>query len=117
MSLFALDPPPNLAPGPFVSVFVVHEILDAEKYAAYQKISDGQALKPNHFGGEVLAFAKPPINFAVDQPALAMAVIKWPDFDSYRRWRGQPIYQQPGVPELHAQAERESVYFLPFRAS
>jgi uncharacterized protein (DUF1330 family) len=116
MSLVALDPPPDLPPGPFVSVFVVHEILDAAKYAAYQQISDGQSLKPRHFGGEVLAFAKPPINFAVAERAVAVAVIKWPNFDSYRRWRGQPVYRQPGVAELHAAAERESVYFLPLRS-
>ncbi|MBL8644732.1 MAG: hypothetical protein JNK21_12420 [Rhodospirillaceae bacterium] len=113
MSLFALEPPADLPPGPFLSVFVVHEILDAAKYAAYQQISDGQSLKPRHFGGDVVGFAKPPINFAVADSAVAVAVIKWPDFDSYRRWRGQPIYQQPGVPELHAAAERESVYFIP----
>lgn len=116
MSLTILDPPSDLPPGPFLSIFVVHEILDAEKYAAYQKISDGQALKPKQFGGEVVGFAKPPINFAVDQKALAVAVIRWPNFESYRAWRGQPIYQQSGVPELHAAAERESVYFVPIQA-
>lgn len=113
MSLTALSPPPDLPPGPFLSVFVVHAILDAEKYRAYQRISDHQALKPMHFGGEVLGFAKPPINFSVAESARAVAVIRWPDFEAYRRWRGQSVYQAPGVPELHAQAERESVYFIP----
>jgi hypothetical protein len=113
MSLTHLEPPPDLPPGPFVSVFVVHEILDAEKYAAYQKISDGESLKPHHFGGKVLAFAKPPIHFATVERAVAVAAIAWPDFEAYRRWRGQEVYRRPGVAELHAAAERESVYFVP----
>jgi hypothetical protein len=115
MSLRHFDPPADLPPGPFVSVFVVHEILDVEKYAAYQKISDGQSLKPGHFGGTVLAFAKPPIHFAAIETAVAIAVIAWPDFESYRRWRGQEVYRRPGVADLHAAAERESVYFIPVK--
>jgi hypothetical protein len=113
MSLTVLTPPRDLPPGPFLSVFVVHAVLDHDKYRAYQQISDGRALKPAHFGGEVLGFAKPPINVAAVEHAHAVAVIRWPDFDAYRRWRGQAVYQAPGVPELHAAAERESVYFLP----
>jgi uncharacterized protein (DUF1330 family) len=116
LSLVALEPPSDLPPGPFISVFVVHEILDRAAYEAYQRISDEQAVKPPAFGGRVLAFAKPPLHLAGPHPAVAVAVIAWPDFDAYRAWRGQPVYAAPGVAALHAAAERESVHLLPLRA-
>ncbi len=99
--------------GPFLSVFVVHGITDAEAYAAYQALSDGQSLKPGHFGGEVLGFSKPAFRFVGPEDAHAVAVIRWPDFAAFRAWRTQEVYSADGVAELHAQAESESVYFLP----
>lgn len=105
--------PEALKAGPFISVFVVHSIADAEAYAAYQEISDGQSLKPGAFGGEVLGFSKPVFRFVGPEDAHALAVIRWPDFESFKAWRTQPVYAAEGVADLHAKAERESVYFLP----
>lgn len=105
--------PDTVHNGPFLSVFVVHGITDAEAYAQYQAISDGKSLKPHHFGGEVLGFAKPAFRFVGPQDAHAVAVIRWPDFAAFRAWRTQKAYGADGVAELHAKAESESVYFLP----
>lgn len=99
--------------GPFISVFVVHGIKDAEVYAAYQAVSDGQSLKPKHFGGEVLGFSKPVFRFIGPEASHAVAVIRWPDFEAFKAWRTQPTYATEAVADLHAKAERESVYFLP----
>jgi hypothetical protein len=107
-----------LPPGPFVSVFVTHEILDREAFAAFQPRSDGESLKPPHFGGTVIAFARPPVVAPGGQPVVTMAVIEWPDPASFLAWRFQPLYDEAML-ELRAQAERGSVYFLPrgvFRA-
>lgn len=105
--------PESFKAGPFISVFVVHNIADAEAYERYQSISDGQSLKPVEFGGEVLGFSKPVFRFVGPEEAHAVAVIRWPDFDSFKAWRTQPVYAAEGVSDLHAQAERESVYFIP----
>lgn len=98
---------------PFISVFVVHGIADAEAYATYQTISDDQSIKPPAFGGEVLGFTKPAFRFVGPEEAHAVAVIRWPDFESFKAWRTQPTYASEGVGDLHAKAEHESVYFLP----
>lgn len=105
--------PDALKADPFISVFVVHGIRDADAYAEYQAISDGQSLKPSEFGGEVLGFSKPVFRFVGPEDAHAVAVIRWPDFESFKAWRTQPVYNADGVADLHAAAERESVYFLP----
>jgi hypothetical protein len=107
--------PDGLRAGPFLSVFVVHAVLDQEAYEQYQAISDGQSLKPDHFGGEVIGFSKPVFTFLGPEQAHAVAIIRWPGFHSFEAWRTQDVYSRPGVAELHAKAERESVYFLPCR--
>lgn len=99
--------------GPFLSVFVVHGVKDPEAYQRYQQISDGQSLKPAHFGGEVIGFSKPVFRFLGPEDAHAVAVIRWPDFESFTAWRTQDVYSGAAVADLHARAERESVYFLP----
>jgi len=105
--------PESFKTGPFISVFVVHNIAHAEAYERYQSISDGESLKPGEFGGEVLGFSKPVFRFVGPEEAHAVAVIRWPDFGSFKAWRTQPTYAAAGVSDLHARAERESVYFLP----
>jgi len=106
--------PEALKNGAFLSVFVVHGIADEDAYARYQAISDGQSHKPGVFGGQVLGFSKPAFRFVGPEDAHAVAVIRWPDFASFKAWRTQPVYAADGVADLHAQAERESVYFLPW---
>lgn len=105
--------PDEFENGPFISVFVVHGVADSEVYARYQEISDGQSRKPPEFGGEVLGFSKPVFRFVGPEEAHAVAVIRWPNFDAFKAWRTQPVYAADGVADLHAKAERESVYFLP----
>ena len=105
--------PEALKDGPFLSVFVAHKVVDRDAYKAYQAISDGQSLRPAHFGGEVLGFSKPAFRFIGPEEAQTVAVILWPNFDAFKAWRTQPVYMAEGVAELHAAAERESVYFLP----
>lgn len=107
------DVPEAFKSGAFISVFLVHGIADAEAYAAYQAVSDGKSVKPGAFGGEVLGFSKPAFRFVGPEEAHAVAVIRWPDFESFRAWRTQPVYSADGIADLHAKAERESVYFLP----
>jgi uncharacterized protein (DUF1330 family) len=107
------DIPEAVQTGPFLSVFVVHGIRDPDAYARYQAISDGKSLKPTHFGGEVLGFAKPVFRFVGPEDAHAVAVIRWPDFAAFRSWRTQEVYAADGVADMHAAAESESVYFLP----
>ncbi|MDG2243089.1 MAG: DUF1330 domain-containing protein [Rhodospirillaceae bacterium] len=107
------DVPEFVKCGPFLSVFVAHNIVDEKAYEAYQAISDGDSLKPSHFGGEVLGFSKPAFRFVGPEEAHAVAVIRWPNFETFTAWRTQPAYAAEGVSELHAKAERESVYFLP----
>jgi hypothetical protein len=102
----------SLPPGPFVSVFVTHEILDAEAFARFQPRSDGESRKPAGFGGTVIAFARPPVVAAGGEPVVTMAVIEWPDAESFLAWRFQPLYDEAML-RLRAQAERGSVYFLP----
>ena len=106
--------PEALKQGEFLSVFVVHGIADADAYARYQAISDGQSKKPGLFGGHVLGKNYDAFRFVGPEDAQAVAVIRWPDFESFKAWRTQPVYAAEGVADLHAQAERESVYFLPW---
>lgn len=101
-----------LPPGPFLSVFVIHEILDAEAFARFQPRSDGESLKPPAFGGTVLGFARPPVAAPGSDPVVTLAVIEWPDSRSFLDWRFQPLYD-PAMLRLRAQAERGSLYFLP----
>ena len=111
-----LDPlriPDAIKTGPFISLFVVHEVLDQAAYREYQAISDGQSLKPHEFGGQVLGFSKPVFRLLGPENAHAVAVIRWPNLDSFKAWRTQEVYSRPGVAELHDRAERETVYFLP----
>jgi len=91
----------------------VHSVKNAEAHAQYQAVSDGRSLKPGHFGGEVLGFSKPAFRFLGPEDAHAVAVIRWPNFEAFRAWRTQEVYSAPGVADLHAAAESESVYFLP----
>jgi hypothetical protein len=98
--------------GPFVSVFVTHEVLDAEAFARFQPRSDGESLKPASFGGRVIAFARPPVVAPGGEPVVTMAVIEWPDAASFLAWRFQPLYDEAML-ALRARAERGSVYFLP----
>lgn len=107
------DVPEFAKSGPFISVFIAHNIVDETAYEAYQAISDGDSLKPSEFGGEVLGFSKPVFRFVGPEEAHAVAVIRWPNFEAFTAWRTQPVYAAEGVPDLHAKAERESVYFLP----
>jgi uncharacterized protein (DUF1330 family) len=102
----------KLPPGPFVSIFLIHEILDEEAFAEYQPKSDGNSRKPPAFGGTVIAFARPPIIAPGGEPAVTMAVIEWPDAESFLAWRFQPLYDEAML-RLRAKAERGSVYFLP----
>ncbi len=102
----------NLPSGPFVSVFVTHEILDAEAFAGFQPRSDADSVKPAQFGGTVLAFARPPVVALGGDPVVTMALIEWPDAASFLAWRFQPLYDAAML-RLRAQAERGSVYFLP----
>lgn len=102
----------NVPPGPFVSVFVTHEILDGEAFARFQPRSDRESVKPASFGGRVVAFARPPVFAPGSEPVVTMAVIEWPDPQSFLAWRFQPLYDQAML-ALRAQAERGSVYFLP----
>jgi hypothetical protein len=102
----------QLPPGPFLSVFLIHEILDAEAFALYQPQSDGRSHKPPAFGGTVIAFARPPFIAPGGEPAVTMAVIEWPDAASFLAWRFQPLYDEAML-HLRAKAERGSVYFLP----
>jgi len=99
--------------GPFLSVFIAHNVIDETAYEAYQAISDGDTVKPSQFGGEVLGFSKPAFRFVGPEEAYAVAVIRWPSFEAFKAWRTQPVYAADGVADLHATAERESVYFLP----
>ena len=101
--------PEAVREGPFLSVFVAHNVVDPKAYEAYQAISDGKSLKPSHFGGEVMGFSKPAFRFIGPE----VAVIRWPNFAAFTAWRTQPVYAAEGVADLHAAAERESVYFLP----
>ena len=71
--------PDHLKAGPFFSVFVVHGIRDQETYERYQAISDGQSLKPGHFGGKVIGFSKPVFRFLGPEDAHAIAIIRWQD--------------------------------------
>ena len=80
--------------GPFLSIFVVHKIKDIEAYKKYQKISDNECLKPSSFGGEVLGFSKPVFRFIGPEEAVALAVIKWPNFDCFKKWRTQEKYSR-----------------------
>ncbi|MBT4739158.1 MAG: DUF1330 domain-containing protein [Rhodospirillaceae bacterium] len=105
--------PEAVREGPFLSVFVAHNVVDPKAYEAYQAISDGKSLKPSHFGGEVMGFSKPAFRFIGPEDARAVAVIRWPNFAAFTAWRTQPVYAAEGVADLHAAAERESVYFLP----
>ncbi|MDE0801296.1 MAG: hypothetical protein OSB02_11245 [Rhodospirillaceae bacterium] len=105
--------PDALKAGPFLSVFIVHGIANAEAYERYQLISDGQSDKPTKFGGQVMGFSKPAFRFVGPEEAHALAVIRWPDFEAFKAWRTQPVYVACGIADLHAEAERESVYFLP----
>ena len=105
--------PDALKTGPFLSVFIVHGIADSEAYERYQAISDGQSDKPIKFGGQVIGFSKPAYRFVGPEEAHALAVIRWPNFEAFKAWRTQPIYAADGVADLHAEAELESVYFLP----
>jgi len=105
--------PDEFEVGPFISVFVVHGILDQEIYDRYQAISDGESLKPAHFGGEVLGFSKPVFRFVGPEDVHAVAVIRWPHFDAFKAWRTQEVYSGEKMAGLHANSERESVYFLP----
>jgi|GEM_PF-3357731 len=98
--------------GPFLSVFVTHEILDAEAFAQFQPRSDGESLKPPTFGGRVIAFARPPVVASGGEPVVTLAVIEWPDPASFLAWRFQPLYDEAML-ALRARAERGSVYFLP----
>lgn len=102
----------QLPPGPFLSVFVTHEILDPDAFAAFQPRSDRESLKPPAFGGQVLAFSRPPLVVAGGEPAVTLAVIEWPDPASFLAWRFQPLYDEAML-RLRAQAERGSVYLLP----
>jgi hypothetical protein len=102
----------KLPPGPFVSIFLIHEILDAAAFAEYQPKSDGNSRKPPEFGGRVVAFARPPFVAPGGEPAVTMAVIEWPDTASFLAWRFQPLYDEAML-NLRAKAERGSVYFLP----
>jgi len=102
----------ELPPGPFVSVFVTHEILDPDAFAAFQPRSDGESLKPSSYGGRVVAFARPPLVAPGSDPVVTMAVIEWPDAERFLAWRFQPLYDAAML-ALRAQAERGSVYFLP----
>ena len=101
-----------LAAGPFVSVFVTHEILDADAFAEFQPRSDGESVKPAGFGGRVIAFARPPVVAPGGESVVTMAVIEWPDPASFLAWRFQPLYDEAML-ALRARAERGSVYFLP----
>lgn len=105
--------PANLKAGPFLSVFIVHGVADADSYQRYQAISDGQSDKPAQFGGQVIGFSKPAFRFVGPEEAHALAVIRWPEFEAFKAWRTQPVYAADGVADLHAEAERETVYFLP----
>lgn len=105
--------PDAIKAGPFLSVFVVHGIANEESYRRYQAISDGKSHKPSEYGGDVMGFSKPVFRFLGPEDAHALAVIRWPNFESFAAWRTQPVYAADGVAELHAAAERESVYFLP----
>ncbi len=107
------DVPETLRDGPFLSVVVAHNVIDPKAYEAYQAISDGKSLRPSHFGGEVLGFSKPAFRFVGPEDAHAVVVIRWPHFSAFTAWRTQPVYAADGVADLHASAERESVYFLP----
>ena len=42
----------------------------------------------------------------------AIAIIRWPNFDSFKAWRTQAIHSEDGVVGLHARAQWESVCFL-----
>lgn len=101
-----------LPPGPFLSVFVIHEILDAAAFARFQPRSDGESLKPPTFGGTVLGFSRPPVAAPGADPVVTLAVIEWPDVASFLDWRFQPLYDAQML-RLRAQAERGSLYFLP----
>jgi fermentation-respiration switch protein FrsA (DUF1100 family) len=101
-----------LPPGPFVSVFVTHGILDPAAFAAFQPRSDAESLKPAAYGGRVIAFARPPVVAPGGEPVVTMAVIEWPDAGRFLAWRFQPLYDAAML-ALRAQAERGSVYFLP----
>lgn len=98
--------PDGLRTGPFLSVFVVHDVVDADAYREYQAMSDGESQKPSEFGGEVLGFSKPVFRFVGPKESHAVAVIRWPDFEAFKAWRTQPVYAMAGVADLHAQAER-----------
>lgn len=102
----------KLPPGPFVSIFLIHEILDEAAFAEYQPKSDGNSRKPPEFGGTIIAFARPPVIAPGGEPAVTMAVIEWPDAQSFLAWRFQPLYDEAML-HLRAKAERGSVYFLP----
>jgi hypothetical protein len=102
----------RLPAGPFVSVFITHEILDPDAFAAFQPRSDGESSKPPRFGGRVIAFARPPVAAPGSEPVVTMAVIEWPDPASFLAWRFQPLYDEAML-ALRAKAERGSVYFLP----
>ncbi len=86
------DVPEDLKKAPFLSVFVVHGILDQEVYDRYQSISDGQSLKPKEFGGEVLGFSKPVFKFLGPEEAHAVAVIRWPDFEAFKSLAGKESF-------------------------
>ena len=85
--------PDEFKVGPFITVFVVHGILDQEAYDRYQAISDGKSLKPPRFGGEVLAFSKPVFRFIGSENAHAVAVIRWPNFEAFKAWRTHEVYR------------------------
>ncbi len=102
----------QLPVGPFISVFITHEILDADAFAAFQPRSDGESVKPAGFGGRVIAFARPPVLAPGSESVVTMAVIEWPDAASFLAWRFQPLYDEAML-ALRARAERGSVYFLP----
>lgn len=102
----------QLPAGPFVSVFVTHEILDAQAFASFQPRSDAESVKPAGYGGRVITFARPPVVAAGGEPVVTMAVIEWPDAEAFLAWRFQPLYD-PAMLELRSRAERGSVYFLP----
>lgn len=102
----------QLPPGPFVSVFVTHEVLDPEAFAAFQPRSDAESVKPAGYGGRVIAFARPPRVAPGGESVVTMAVIEWPDADAFLAWRFQPLYDAAML-ELRSRAERGSLYFLP----
>lgn len=102
----------SLPTGPFVSVFVTHEILDADAFDRFQPRSDQESAKPASFGGRVIAFARPPVVAPGGESVVTMAVIEWSDPASFLAWRFQPLYDEAML-ALRARAERGSVYFLP----